>query len=308
VPTQLPLTSVALSWPYDHRSSMSAWVLTLRPVIAKGGALVERTSGIPDELGLDRPSAARVYDYYLGGAHNFAVDREMAEHAIALWPELPAIIQANRAFLRRAVQFLVGQGIRQFLDLGSGIPTVGNVHEIAQAAAGDARVVYVDIDPVAVTDARLMLAGNEQAIAIHADLRRPAHLLADPELRALLDLDQPVAVLVVAVLHFVADSDGPAAIVAAYRHALAAGSYLALSHATQDGQPKQAESHQALYASTATPMTMRSRSEISRLLDGWDLVAPGVVRLPSWRPEPGDNISRVQTGTFAGHAAVARRP
>ncbi|MGC9665975.1 SAM-dependent methyltransferase [Planosporangium sp. 12N6] len=269
---------------------------------------MQRSGGGPDGLDLDRPSAARVYDYYLGGAHNFAVDRAMAEQAIALWPELPATIRANRAFLRRAVRFLVDQGVRQFLDLGSGIPTVGNVHEIAQAAAPDARVVYVDIDPVAVTDSQLMLAGNERATAIHADLRRPAQVLADPQLRALLDLDQPVAVLMVAVLHFVPDSDDPAGIVAAYRDTVAPGSYLALSHATPDGQEERAETHQALYARTATPMTMRSRDEVAALLGGWEVLPPGVVRLPAWRPEPGDDVSRAGAATFAGRAAVARRP
>jgi SAM-dependent methyltransferase len=267
---------------------------------------MDTTQWTPADMDLQRPNAARVYDFYLGGSHNFAVDRQMAQQAIALWPEVPMIIRANRGFLRRAVRFLVRAGVRQFLDLGSGMPTVGNVHEVAHADAPDARVVYVDIDPVAVAHAGMILGEDPNAGVIQADLRRPDAVLTHPRLRRLLDLDQPVAVLMVAVLHFVPDADNPAAIIGQYRKELASGSYLAISHATGDGQQeRQTAEHQSLYDRTATPMTMRSRDAITHLLQGWQLIDPGLVRLPLWRPEPGEAVPH-DPQTFAGYAALCR--
>jgi SAM-dependent methyltransferase len=262
----------------------------------------------PADVDLTRPNAARVYDYYLGGSHNFAIDRQMAQQAIDLWPDVPMIVRANRAFLRRAVRQLIRAGVRQFLDLGSGIPTVGAVHELAQADDPQARVVYVDVDPVAVQHARAILAGNPHTGVIRADLRHPDLVLAHRHLHRLLDLDQPVAVLMVAVLHFVPDADGPARVVAAYRDALAAGSYLVVSHATADGQrPDRAAEHRRLYARTATPMTMRSHAQIAHLLHGWDLLDPGLVRLPLWHPDPDDKIPP-NPDAFAGYAALGHKP
>lgn len=263
-------------------------------------------STVPSDIDLSRPSVARVYDYYLGGAHNFSVDREMAERAIGMWPDLPLIMQANRAFLRRAVRFCVAAGVRQFLDLGSGIPTVGNVHEVARAADPDARVVYVDIDPVAVTYSRTILGDDPQTVVAHADLRRPDLLLQRPEVTGLLDLREPVAVMMVAVMHFVPDADDPAAIVAGYRDAVAPGSFLVMSHATHEGQPQLADEHQQLYQRTATPMSMRSRAEVTALFDGFDLVDPGVVYLPLWRPVSLDEVDE-HPERFTGLAAVGRR-
>ena len=205
------------------------------------------------------PAAARVYDFYLGGFHNFAADREMGRQAIQMWPELPEIMRSNRGFLRRAVEFLVDAGVRQFLDLGSGIPTVGNVHEIAQRLAPDTRVVYVDNDPVAVEHSPAILAGDDRTAVVQRDLRDPEAVLADPAVPALLDLSRPVAVLMVAVLHFVPDEDDPAGLVARFRDAVAAGSYLALSHATAGERADRAAEHRGLYQRTATPMTMRTR-------------------------------------------------
>ncbi len=259
-----------------------------------------------DDVDLTRPSAARVYDYYLGGAHNFAVDRQMAEQAIGLWPDLPLIMQANRAFLRRAVRFCVDAGIRQFLDLGSGIPTAGNVHEVAQSAAPGARVAYVDIDPVAVAYSRTILAENPLTVAVQADLRTPEQVLDHPEVRSLLNFDEPIAVMMVAVLHFVSDSDDPAAIIAGYREAMAPGSFLTISHASQDGQPQKADSHQDLYRRTPTPMTMRSKSQVTELFAGFDVVDPGVVFLPLWRPASLDDVDE-NPQRFTGLAAVGRK-
>jgi SAM-dependent methyltransferase len=228
-----------------------------------------------------------VYDFYLGGFHNFAADREMGRQAVQMWPDLPEIMQSNRGFLRRAVEFLAGAGVRRFLDLGSGIPTVGNVHEVAQRVAPDARVVYVDNDPVAVEHSRAILARDERTSVVQADLRDPDSVLADPAVRALLEPGEPIAVLMVAVLHFIPDDADPAGLVARFRDAVPSGSYLALSHATAGQEAGRAAEHRSLYQRTATPMTMRTRDEVVRFFDGFALVDPGVVYLPEWRPEPG---------------------
>ncbi|MBQ0928236.1 SAM-dependent methyltransferase [Saccharopolyspora endophytica] len=252
----------------------------------------------PNEVDLDKPNAARVYDYYLGGSHNFAVDREMGDEAIAMWPELPQIMQANRAFLRRAVHCCVEQGVRQFLDLGSGIPTVGNVHEVAQLAAPGSRVVYVDTDPVAVAYSKTLLADNADADIVRADARDPEAVLASDEVTALLDPGQPVAVMMVALLHFIGDDSAPREMIARYRDALAPGSFLCISHATDEGRPDVAGEHADLYKQrTATPLTFRSRAEIGGFFEGFELVEPGLVFMPQWRPvspsEVGDNPERM---------------
>lgn len=262
---------------------------------------------VPEAIDRNTPSAARVYDYYLGGSNNFAVDRKMGDEAIAMWPDLPMIMRENRAFLRRAVQYCLSQGIRQFLDLGSGIPTAGNVHEIAQQAEAGTRVVYVDNDPVAVAHSRRVLQHNPATTVVEADLRAPAEVLSAAEVASMLDLTQPVAVMMVAVLHFVVDSDAPPAIVREYRDAVAPGSLLAISHATHEGQPGQAAPHQELYRQrTATPMTMRSRNEVQSLFDGFDLVDPGVVYLPQWRPDAHEAVDE-HPERFSGLAGVGRR-
>jgi SAM-dependent methyltransferase len=242
-----------------------------------------------DYLDLQRPSVARVYDYYLGGSHNFAVDRELAAQVLALVPETPLIAAENRRFLRRAVRAMLGTGVRQFLDLGSGIPTAGNVHEIVQAYDPGGRVVYVDIDPVAVAHGQAILAGVPTAATIHGDLRDPGSLLSDPAVTRLIDLEQPVGVLMVAVLHLIPDEQDPAAAVAVFRDALAAGSQLAVSHLTRDGQPPEAiAAAQELYDRTPTPMIARSAAELRALLAGWEVLDPGVVHAPLWRPDAND--------------------
>ena len=267
---------------------------------------MQRPSWAPTGIDLERPSAARVYDYYLGGLHNFAADREMAARAVAEWPELPRIMQANRAFLRRAVRWLSAQGIDQFLDIGSGIPTVGNVHEVAQAANPAARVVYVDTDPVAVAHSEALLAADPLTGVVQADFVDAPSILGHPVTRSLLDFDRPVGVLVVALLHFVGDESRPGEILAEYRRAMAPGSHLVLSHASADGAPDRAPDHQELYRRTATPMSMRSRDEIAGLLDGFTVVDPGIVFLPMWRPDdPSAAADRPER--FTGYAAVGRR-
>src|SRR4051812_3645423 len=170
---------------------------------------MERPAWAPRSIDITVPSVSRMYDYYLGGSHNFEVDREAARRAMEFMPGLPKVMQANRAFLRRAVRFAVGEGVTQFLDIGSGIPTFGNVHEVAQAAAPGARVVYVDHDPVAVAHSEAVLEGDEGAGVVAGDLRKPRDILASSEVGRLIDLNRPVALLLVAVLHFVEDADDP---------------------------------------------------------------------------------------------------
>jgi SAM-dependent methyltransferase len=253
-------------------------------------ARMERPDWAPENIDIERPSVARIYDYLLGGSHNFAVDREVAHKAIAVKPDAALQTQANRAFLHRAVRFLVGAGIRQFLDIGSGIPTLGNVHEIAQKAAPEARVVYVDIDPVAVAHSRAILAGNDRATVIQEDLRRPDAILAHPDVRAMLDLTQPLGVLLVAVLHALPDADDPFGIVARLRDVMVPGSYLVVSHATYEAQPDEVGQLGQLMKQTTTPITYRNRAQVERFFAGLDLIDPGLVWAPQWRPDSPDDV------------------
>ncbi|MGC4805706.1 SAM-dependent methyltransferase [Micromonospora sp. DT233] len=263
---------------------------------------MQRPDWAPDTIDIERPSVARMYDYYLGGSHNFAADRATARAMVDAVPEAPLMAQANRAFLRRAVHFLAEAGIRQFLDIGSGIPTVGNVHEIAQRIDPASRVVYVDIDPVAVAHSREILSGNDRAAVIQEDLRRPEQILTHPDLTGLLDLSQPVAVMIVAVLHFVPDSDRPAEILRTLRAALAPGSYLVLSQASDDDRQDHGEraEAEAVYHRTDNPLIIRSRAQLTSLFDGFDLVDPGLVWVPQWRPETPENAEGAEKSAFLG--------
>lgn len=269
-----------------------------------GGSNVERPTWAPAEVDLDRPNAARMYDFYLGGSHNFAVDRKLATTVLDIWPDMPRAAQANRAFLRRAVRFLMAQGVRQFLDIGSGIPTVGNVHEIAQDLDPATRVVYVDTDPVAVTHSAAILAGRTGTSVLQADGTKPEPLLDEIAAAGLLDLDRPVGLLMFAVLHFVPDDGDPRGIVARYADRLAPGSWLALSHGTVDDAPN-VEAMVTLYRSTPTPLRARSRDEVAALLTDVDLVEPGVAFAPLWRPAEGDEPDSDGSWTSM-YAAVGR--
>ncbi|BCJ61098.1 SAM-dependent methyltransferase [Micromonospora endophytica] len=262
---------------------------------------MQRPDWAPETIDVERPSVARMYDYYLGGSHNFAVDRAAAQTMMAAVPEAPLMAQANRAFLRRAVQYLTDVGIRQFLDIGSGIPTVGNVHEIAQRHTPDARVVYVDVDPVAVAHSREILAGTDGTTVVQEDLRHPERILAHPDVRATLDFSRPVAVLVVAVLHFVPDHDRPAELLRTLRAALAPGSHLVLSQASDDGRDdaERAEAEQ-VYRRTDSPLSVRSRAELTAFFDGFQLVEPGVVWVPQWRPETPEDAEDAERAVFLG--------
>lgn len=251
---------------------------------------MDRPDWAPAGIDVDKPSAARVYDYSLGGSHNFAADRAIAKALNDAVPDGPLIARANRAFLHRAVRYLVEVGIRQFLDVGSGIPTVGNVHEVAQRAAPGTRVVYVDIDPVAVAHSQAILAGNPHAAAIQADARHPQAVLAHRQVRGLLDFDQPVAVMLVAVLHLIADADDPAGIAAEFADAVVHGSYMAISHLTGESRPEDMKKAEEFLARTATPLTVRTRAQIAQLFAGLELVEPGLVWVPQWRPDAPEDL------------------
>ncbi|MFX0578664.1 SAM-dependent methyltransferase [Nocardia nepalensis] len=265
-----------------------------------------RPSWAPEGIDLDRPSASRVYDYFVGGMHNFETDRQLARQIEAFTPNVAETMRANRDLLRRCVRFLVDAGINQFLDIGSGIPTVGNVHEVAQERDPSVRVVYVDIDPVAVAHSRAILDDDPRTAVIEADLGRPDVILADPQVRKLIDFDEPVAVLLLGVLHFVGDDADPLGCVAALRDAVAPGSYLAITHATSDGQPTEVLEAQKLSGRTSTEIVLRSKDEIAGYFDGWSLVEPGLVHLPLWRPDNPDDIAEhpEQSGAYGG---VARK-
>jgi hypothetical protein len=268
---------------------------------------MERPAWAPEGIDIERPSQARAYDYLLGGSHNFAVDRELADRAIAAMPDVAVQAQANRAFLHRAVRFLIDAGIHQFLDIGSGIPTLGNVHEVAQKAASQARVVYVDIDPVAVAHSRHMLAGNDDAVVIQEDLRQPEAILNNPDLRSLLDFDQPIAVLALAILHAIPDEADPAGIVARLRDGIPSGSYLVISHATYESLPEVWARIAELSKQTPTPVTPRSKAQIESLFAGFELVPPGLVWAPLWRPEVPEEVGE-RPERSSNYVGVGRKP
>ncbi|NKZ08304.1 SAM-dependent methyltransferase [Actinomadura latina] len=246
---------------------------------------------IPPEVDSRRPSVARVYDFLLGGAHNFASDRDLATGLLRVEPQARELAQANRAFLRRAVRTLAGAGVSQFVDIGSGIPTQGNVHEVAQGVNPDARVVYVDNDDVAVAHSRSILAGDDRTAILQADMRNPAGILTAPELKDLIDLAEPVAFLLVAALHLVKAAEDPAGIVAALRDAAAPGSHLVISHLTHEAQPGKTAAIGKLYDRATSPAVARSHAEILRFFDGWEMLDPGLVYVPLWRPDEGDVVA-----------------
>ncbi|GAB2970940.1 SAM-dependent methyltransferase [Saccharothrix stipae] len=263
--------------------------------------MADRLGWVPDEVDTGLPSAARLYDYLLGGGHNFAVDRELAERFLRAQPNARTIARLNRAFLRRAVLHLVDAGVRQFLDLGSGIPTVGNVHEIARKAAPGSRVVYVDYEDIAVAHSLMILAHDDLTTVLQEDMTDPAAVLDGARATGLIDFAEPVGVLAVGVFHFVPPERDPAGVLAAYRDAVAPGSYLALSQFTSDLQPDEMAGIVAVMRPSANPMFPRTHAEITALFDGFDLVEPGVVALPRWRPEEGAvDEDADRAGIFAG--------
>jgi hypothetical protein len=246
---------------------------------------------VPGDIDTTRPNVARIYDYLLGGKDNFTVDREAAMRLLEASPDIAGIVRDNRSFIGRVVRYLAGDaGIRQFIDLGGGLPTQTNVHEMAQAVAPDARVVYVDNDPVVWSHGQALLAHGAQVAMIRADLRDPAAVLGHPELRALIDLERPVALMCAAVLHFVPDTDEPHRVTAAYRDQVAPGSYLAISHGSTgltEDDDQVVDGVTSVYRQASAQLHVRSRPDVQRFFDGFEMVEPGLVWINEWRPDPG---------------------
>ena len=262
--------------------------------------------GFPvDEIDTSRPHPARMYDYYLGGRDNYEVDREAAERVLDALPEMRPAARANRHFLRRSVRFLTESGIRQIIDIGTGIPTSPNTHEIAHAVSPDVRVAYIDNDPIVATHAGARLTGAGNTGFFLGDLRRPRTILEHPTIGGLIDFDQPVAVLLVAVLHFVADSEDPAGIVATLRDALPKGSHLVISHATSEVYPSSMPEVNRVYEKATATLNTRSHDEVLALFDGFELLEPGLVDAMLWRPDEESADPSIERSGL--HSGVARK-
>lgn len=247
---------------------------------------------VPEGVDLERPNPARVYDWYLGGSTNWAIDREFGAKAMETFPMVAELAKVGREFLGRGVQYVARQGVRQFLDLGSGVPTVGNVHEIADEVYADSRCVYVDSEPVAVAHSRILLerAGDPARHAVlHGDLRNVADVWERAMSTGVLDPAQPIGLVAVNVLYFFGQEDDPHQVITRYRDLLPAGSYLLSSHMTLDGVPVEGEHERERvreqYARSSANLHMRSKDEFTRFFDGFELVEPGVTWVPSWRPD-----------------------
>jgi hypothetical protein len=262
--------------------------------------------GEPAEVDTSVAHPARVYDYWLGGKDNFAADREVGDRVLAATPGLRERVRANRAFLVRAVRYLATEaGIRQFLDIGTGIPSANNTHEIAQQAAPDSRIVYVDNDPIVLTHARALLASGPKGSIqyIDGDVRDVASITGAAA--NTLDFTQPTALMLLGILHLIQDAEGPYEIVARLMAALPSGSYLAISHPASDIHPGQAEAQRRYNERVSTPQTLRTRAEVSEFFEGLDLVPPGLVYVHTWRPGPDDIVPPDGVSAYGG---VARKP
>jgi hypothetical protein len=261
---------------------------------------------IAAEIDTSRPHPARMYDYYLGGKDNYEVDRDAADRVIDVSPDVILGARANREFLHRAVRFVAESGIRQIIDIGTGIPTSPNTHQTAQSVSPDVRVAYIDNDPIVATHAGAHLLGNGNPGFFLADMRDPEKILSHPTIGRLIDFDQPVAVMLVSVLHFVSDAEDPKAIVATLREAMRPGSQLVLSHGTADFHAATADEVQGAYGTAVAGLRLRDRAEVMAFFEGFDLVDPGLVQPPLWRPdEPAaDDEESPPTGVYA---AVGRK-
>jgi len=275
---------------------------------------VTRDEAAPPGIDPNIPSVARVYDFFLGGKDNFEADRKVAEHALRITPDGPAAGQANRAFLRRVIRFLVTEaGIDQFLDIGSGLPTQGNVHEVAIEHNPKSRVVYVDNDPIVLAHGRALLAAEGTATVIQADVRSPQQILDDPDVRRFLDFDRPVGLLLFAILHHIGDDEDPRAIAATLIDALPSGSYVAISHFRDPGErdpegSRKAREVERVFNESLGTGRWRTDEEILAFADGLTVLEPGLVPLAEWRPAP-DAAGPNQTDTYHTFVGLlARKP
>ncbi|MGX4692837.1 SAM-dependent methyltransferase [Streptomyces sp. JNUCC 63] len=266
-------------------------------------------TGIENEIDTSRPHPARMYDWYLGGKDNYPVDEEMGRQMVALEPRVPVMAKVNRAFMHRATRWLAGQGVRQFLDIGTGIPTEPNLHQVAQAVAPDTRVVYCDNDPIVLAHAAALLRSTPEGVTeyLQADVRDPATIMEGA--RKVLDLGRPVALSMIALLHFVPDEDGAHELVSRLLAELPSGSYLVMTHATADfSQDESATEAAARLRAAGVTLALRSREEFTRFFDGLEPVEPGVEIVHKWHPELGDPVPGQDDGVIPGYGAVARKP
>jgi S-adenosyl methyltransferase len=252
-------------------------------------------------------TAARMYDYYLGGVHNFAADREAADAVIERFPFIPEAARANRAFVVNAVRHLAESGIRQFLDIGSGIPTVDNVHSVARRIDPQTRVAYVDIDPVAVAESLEILEGDHLSVAVRGDVQQPRAVVEHPEVRRLLDFDRPIGVILAAVLHFVPEHRIADEAVASLIGSVAPGSHFVVSHSAKESFALFTATEDVYQNRTSTPGTTRTRADVERLFTGLDVIDPGIVWAQEWGP--GAVVDRVESARAGGiWAGVGRKP
>ncbi|MGW0628819.1 SAM-dependent methyltransferase [Streptomyces sp. NPDC002758] len=259
------------------------------------------------EIDTSRPHPARMYDWYLGGKDNYPVDEEMGRQMLALEPRVPVMARVNRAFMHRATRWLTGQGVRQFLDIGTGIPTEPNLHQVAQSVAPDARVVYCDNDPIVLAHAAALLRSTSEGVTeyLQADVRDPDAIIEGA--RRVLDFDRPIALSMIALLHFISDEDGAHELVDRLLSELPAGSHLMMTHATADFTPEESAAATAKLKAAGVTLALRSREEFTRFFDGLELVAPGVEVVHRWHPELGDPVPGQDDGVIPGYGAVGRK-
>jgi S-adenosyl methyltransferase len=262
----------------------------------------------PRGVDITRPSIARVYDYLLGGKDNFIADRVVGDKIKTALPEVHLGVRAQRGVLGRAIRYLVGEvGIRQLVDIGSGLPTAGNVHEVARQVAPETRVVYVDNDPIVLAHARAILAGNAGVSVLEHDLLKPGALLDDPAMRTAIDFDQPVGLLLCGILHYISDEEEPAGIIRSLVERLPSGSHVFLHHLVQAGTPGEKAAEAAMRQGIGRGY-FRTPEQVAALLDGLELVEPGLVRVPDWRPDGGDDSADDHPVLRLAVAAVGRKP
>ena len=261
------------------------------------------------DLKTDVPHSARVYDYLLGGKDNFAADREAAAHITGVWPNLPTSMRANRNFMTRVAHYLAArQGIRQFLDIGTGLPTSPNLHEVVQAVAPESRVVYVDNDPIVLVHARALLTSSPEGRTtyIDASLRDPDSIIKAPQLAQTLDLSQPVAVCLLAIMHYVVDEQEAHDIIDRLMGPMPSGSALALSTATADSNPEEVGRGIAMYNARGITSKVRTKAEVTALFDGLGLVSPGVPLVHQWHPD--DEALSIEDSQVSMYGGVAIKP
>lgn len=280
----------------------------LRAAIHEGrDGVMPDSNDIPHGVDLSTPNVARIYDYYLGGKDNYAADREAARRVLGAAPDVPLAALENREFIKRVIRFLMRErGVSQFLDIGPGLPTQGNVHQLARQHDPEARVVYVDNDAVVLGHSKSLLCGVSGTTIVSGDLREPERVLSNPDVRALIDFSRPVALFMTLVLHFIPPEDGPHGMVGKFRDALYPGSFLVLSHVTGDGREAGALAEiDDTYVNANAPLIMRSQAEVMGFFEGFELVDPGVVFLSQWRPTA---EYYAEGGTRWGYGGVGRKP